>query len=79
MPSNDFKVEIFDAEVVVRHGKQGHRYRFPILDKATVGLRGVRIDPNGKAKRGAKGYLIEAHKAAQAALKDWQSLPKRWR
>jgi hypothetical protein len=70
MPATDFKVEVFESEVVVRHILQGHTYRFPILDKATIGARRVKIEPNGKAKRGARGYLIEARNLARAALEE---------
>jgi len=68
MSANEFKVEVLAKEVVVRHTKQGHIYKFPIGGHATVSLRGASVAPNPKAKRGARGYLLEAHKAARAAF-----------
>jgi hypothetical protein len=67
MPIGKFDVQIMKNEVVVRHVKQGHTYRFPIIENATVGLRGA-VEPNPKAKRRARGYLLEAYKAARAAF-----------
>jgi hypothetical protein len=68
MAITDFKVDVLAKEVVVRHIRQGHTFRFPIMDKTTVGLRGAVIEPNRNARRGARGYLLEAHKAARAAF-----------
>jgi hypothetical protein len=68
MAVTDFKVDVLAKEVVVHHIRQGHTFRFPIIDRTTVGLREAVIEPNRKAKRGARGYLLEAHKAARAAF-----------
>jgi hypothetical protein len=68
MAVTDFKVDVSAREVVVHHIRQRHTFRFPIIDRATVSLRGAVIEPNRKAKRGARGYLLEAHKAARAAF-----------
>jgi hypothetical protein len=68
MASDDFEVEVFRTEVVVHHIRQSHTYRFPILGQRSLGLRGTIIEPNPKAKREARGYLIEAYATARAAL-----------
>jgi hypothetical protein len=70
MAATDFRAEVFENEVVVRHILQGHTYRFPILDKATIGARRATIEANSKAKRGARGYVIEARNLARAALEE---------
>ena len=72
MSAADFHVDVLEHEVVVRHLSHGHTYRFPILDKATISARRVKIEPNDKAKRGARGYLIEARNLARAALEESQ-------
>lgn len=68
MASDDFEIEVLRTEVVVHHLKQGHTYRFPILSQKSLGLRGTIIEPNRKAKRGARGYLMEAYVIARAAF-----------
>jgi hypothetical protein len=68
MASDGFKCEVFRTEVVVHHVKQSHTYRFRILSRGLLGLRGNVIEPNMKAKRGARGYLMEAYAIARAAL-----------
>jgi hypothetical protein len=67
MPIGEFEVQIMEMEVVVRHVRHGHTYRFPIVDSTTVGLR-AKIEPNPKARRPAHGYLLEAHQAASRAF-----------
>jgi hypothetical protein len=68
MPVGEFKIEILEKQILVHHVRQGHRYRFPITSRASVGLRGVLVEPNPNAKRSARGYLLEAHKAARLAF-----------
>ena len=68
MPVSAFKVEILDRTIVVRHIRQGHKFTFQITSRGTVALRGALIELNPKAKRNARGYLLEAHKAAREAL-----------
>jgi hypothetical protein len=68
MPTTDFTVDVTCDEIVVVHRKHGHVYKFPILDRNTVGLRDARIAANQQAIRRAKGYLLEAYAAARAML-----------
>ena len=68
MPASVFKVEIFEREIVVRHIRQGHKYTFALTSRSTVILRGAVVERNPKAKRKARGYLLEAWKAAREAL-----------
>jgi hypothetical protein len=68
MAITDFRVDVLAKEVVVHHIRQGHTFRFPIIDKTTVGFRGAVIEPNRSARRDVRGYLLEAYKAARAAF-----------
>lgn len=67
MAASDFRVHVQRNEVVVTHIGQGHTYRFPIVAGAVIGFRAA-IEPNPRAKRAAKGYLLDAYQAARAAL-----------
>jgi hypothetical protein len=68
MPESEFEAEILENEVVIVHMGDGHTYHFPILPNGTVSLHGADIEPNLKAKREARRYLLEAHNAARTAL-----------
>jgi hypothetical protein len=68
MPESDFTTEILETEVVVKHVKDGHVFRFPILGDGKVGLHGARIVHSPTAKYEAGRYLFDAHRTARAAL-----------
>jgi hypothetical protein len=68
MPENEFEAEVLENEVVIVHTGDGHTYHFPILPNGTVSLHGADIEPNLKAKREARRYLLEAHNAARSAF-----------
>jgi hypothetical protein len=68
MAQTDFAAEILETEVVLTHIGEGHVYHFPITPNGTVSLKGSRIEPNPKAKREARTYLLDAHNAAHAAF-----------
>lgn len=57
-----------ENEVVMVHMADGHIYHFPILPNGTVSLHGADIEPNPKAKREARRYLLKAHNAAREAF-----------
>jgi hypothetical protein len=64
----DFSTEVLTGEVVVGHRRDGRIFRFPILANGTLTLRGSQIEPNPKANREARRYLVDAYDAAKAAF-----------
>lgn len=68
MPETDFATSVLETEIVVTHIGDGHVYHFPILSNGTVSLHGSRIEPNPKAEREARRYLVDAHDAARVSF-----------
>ena len=65
---SDFSAKLWGDEVMVVHQRPGHTFKFHVLDGESVQIRSAQVKANPRARRGADGYLYEAHHAACAAL-----------
>jgi hypothetical protein len=62
MPESVSTTEILETDVVVKHVKAGHVFRFPILSDGTVALHGAHMAHSPTAKHEAGRYLFDALK-----------------